>query len=267
MCPELSVVMSVYNEKDFIKQSLDSLLNQTLSDYEIIVVDDGSSDGTTKILKNYQKYYSNIQVLYQDNNGLTTSLNRAIKNSSGDFIARADGDDIQVPTRLESQLRHLKENQEIGVVGSFYYEAGEITGKRRLPTNSSEVHSTLIRYNPISHGSCMISREVFNKIGLYDESLRVAQDYELWFRASRYFKLENLPRFLSLRRHHTNNVSRKRYKQQQWNALCAKFRAIKRGNYPPKTSVYLFRNLINMILPGRVKRLFKLFSDSIVKLS
>lgn len=116
--PKVSVVMSVYNGEKYLPETIDSILNQTFKDFEFIIINDGSTDKTAKILTSYDD--PRIRIFNQENMGLTKSLNRAISLAKGEYIARMDADDISYPERLKKQVDYLNKNPDIGLVGSKY---------------------------------------------------------------------------------------------------------------------------------------------------
>lgn len=199
--PVVSVVMSVYNGEKYLREMLESILNQTYKNFEFIIIDDGSTDNTIEILKSFKD--PRIKIFHQENMGLTKSLNKAIKLSKGKYIARIDVDDIASPTRLEKQVNFLDSNPEIGIVGSFVFcidEISKTTQKMVLPIYDNKIRKELIKTNVFIHGSVMIRKKVFEEVGYYNEAFKYVQDYELWGRIAKVYKLHNLPEVLLIRR-------------------------------------------------------------------
>ncbi len=114
---KLSVIMPVYNGQDFVSKAIESILGQTFSDFEFIIINDGSTDRTLKILESYQKKDKRIVLLNQENKGIAKSLNRGIAKAKGDYIARQDADDISFPDRLRNQVEFLDNNKDVGFLG------------------------------------------------------------------------------------------------------------------------------------------------------
>jgi len=245
--------MSVYNGEKYLREAIESILNQTFDDFEFLIVDDGSTDKTLEILREYAKKDSRIKVIVnQGNIGLTKSLNKAIREAKGEYIARQDADDVSMPERLEKQIEFLERNLEIGMVGTFYYEIsgeGRIIRRKVMPKDNKELRRTLIRYNPFFHGSVMIKREVFSKVGLYNENFKRAQDYELWFRIANSYKLANVPEFLTKRRYIKEMISYKEENEQIYWAQKARKEVIKRGQYPKWNYIYLLRPFLTSKIP------------------
>jgi hypothetical protein len=195
MIPEVSVVMSVYNGERYLRESIESLLSQTFSDFEFIIVDDGSTDSTAAILGEYRD--PRIVLLRNEENiGLTKSLNRGLARVRGTFVARQDADDVSLPNRLERQVLFLREHPAVGILGS-YCRLIDGEGRRlwlyRVPAYDLHIRWTSLLENPFAHPSVMVRRDVLAKNGLgYDEALVVAQDYDLWTRMLRYTQGANV---------------------------------------------------------------------------
>lgn len=199
--PKVSIIMSVFNGQCHLKECIDSILSQTYRDFEFIIINDGSDDQTSEIVKEYND--SRIRAFNQENLGLTKSLNRAIGLSSGNYIARIDADEIAMPNRLAAQVEFLDSNPDIGLVGSFYLNtnsSGQLLHKIETPVLDKDIREGLQKTNVIAHGSVMIRKEVFNNVGLYNEDFKYVQDFELWGRICKSYKMHNLPEFLLKRK-------------------------------------------------------------------
>jgi len=181
--PKVSVVMSVYNCERYVGEAVKTILHQTFSDFEFIIINDGSTDRTPNLLREFDD--PRIRVIDQPNSGLTVSLNRGIRLAKGEYIARMDADDLSERERLEKQVKALDRNPGIAVVGCWYKiidENGSLVGYKRLPEDVNQLAELLMRENPICHGSVMMRKRALQTVGLYNENLRYAQDYELWLR-------------------------------------------------------------------------------------
>jgi glycosyltransferase involved in cell wall biosynthesis len=193
--PRVTVVMAVYNGERYLDEALHSLFAQTFNDYELLVVDDASSDLTPKILASYED--RRLRVLRNGRNlGLTASLNRALREARGTYVARQDVDDLSDSTRLERQVAFLDEHNHVALLGTAYRridEEGRATGDRRVPQDENSIRWRLLFMNAFSHSTVMFRRGVLSEVGLYDESFRYAQDYELWSRIARRHAVAALP--------------------------------------------------------------------------
>ena len=189
--------MSVYNGEDYLRKSIDSILDQTYTDYEFIIIDDGSTDGTAAVLDSYK--HPTIRIRVQENAGLTKALNTAISLSRGEYLARQDADDISMPQRLEKQVKFLDGNEKIGLVGTYYsrIDAHEtVLQNMKPPILSQDLKKRLEKGSQFAHGSVMLRRHCIECVGGYREEFRAAQDYDLWLRISERFDVANIPEFL-----------------------------------------------------------------------
>lgn len=184
--PLLSVVMSVYNAEKYLSESIESILNQTFSNFEFIIVDDGSTDSSLLIIQNFMKRDDRIVLISRDNKGLPYSLNEAISVARGKYIARMDADDISLPERLEMQLAVMESNPDIGVCGAWAYLFKETPSKNKIMCHPEDHDSLIIRLLfsvCFIHPVVMIRKSVLNQLDyVYNESFHNSQDYELWSR-------------------------------------------------------------------------------------
>lgn len=185
--PLVSVIMSVYNDSKYLSEAINSILNQTFKDLELIIVDDASTDESLAIIENFRLKDHRIKLLKNDKNlGLTANLNRMIEIAKGDFIVRMDSDDISDLERINEQLKIFQTNSEIELVFTENHiidDSGKLLFKAYKPSNIYKITSLMKYYNYIPHSSVMVSRDFFYKYGLYDKSFKVGQDHELWLRA------------------------------------------------------------------------------------
>lgn len=194
--PLVSVVLPVYNAERYLREALDSLLNQTFDDLEILAVNDGSKDSSLDILHHYAAVDDRIIVIDQENKGLVTTLNETIPKARGTYIARMDADDISLPRRLQLQVEQFEENPNLALVTGCYEVINEFSEFVRfsvLPTNDSDIKRSLHLYNPIAHGSVMFRKETFLKTGGYRSDVGPTEDYELWLRMAHEGEFYALP--------------------------------------------------------------------------
>lgn len=184
--PLISVLMSTKNGEKTLPRALDSILNQTLTDLELIVCDDGSTDGTAALLEGYRQKDPRVIVLRNETSlGLACSLNRCFKASSGGFLARMDDDDISLPHRFEAQIGFLREHSEYAFVGSnaIVFDEKRDIGHMVKPATPTRKH--FVKGSPYLHPSVMFRREALEQVNGYSEepyAVRRAQDYELFMR-------------------------------------------------------------------------------------
>lgn len=207
--PQVSVLLPVYNAQDYLRESIDSILNQSFADFELIIINDGSSDGSRAIIASYLD--PRIKVIHQDNAGLPVTLNRAIAVSKGKYLARQDADDVSLPLRLEEQVGYMETNA-LDICGCDFKVINEIGREVELLTmarTQEMIVITLACTVPFAHGSVMMRKSFLEKFALqYDESV-VTEDYDLWSRIYRAAgKFGNVPKQLFLYRHTPKSLSR-----------------------------------------------------------
>lgn len=208
----VSVVMAVYNGERYLREAVDSILEQTFTDFEFLIIDDGSTDGTQGILRAYED--SRIRVLVNEQNaGLTRSLNRGLQAARGEFIARQDADDVSEPERLEKQIAFLDANPEVALLGSWYSiidTQSNYQQQIRPPCEHREICWDLLFYCPFVHSAVMLRRElVLREVGPYDESYGYSQDYDWWCRIADALPVANLPEYLVRYRVHGISMTSK----------------------------------------------------------
>lgn len=213
--PAISVIMAVHNGLAFISDAVESILRQSLTDLEFIVVDDGSSDGTGDWLRQRAQSDARLVVLRQSNQGLTKSLNRAIGRASGALIARMDGDDIALPNRFAVQKDYLDANPDVVMVGSevmLITDDGISLGPRRHAQDHCEIRRRLLVGDggALTHPAVMIRKSALDAVGGYDEEFVTAQDLDLFLRLSEFGRVANLDATLLLWRQHPSSVNRTR---------------------------------------------------------
>jgi glycosyltransferase involved in cell wall biosynthesis len=219
--PAISVIMSVYNAERYLSAAIQSLLAQTFTDFEFIIIDDGSTDRSAAILADFAEKDSRIRIETHANKGLTRSLNEATALSRGEFLARMDADDIALPNRLEVQVRFMREHPDVVLLGGGYElidGAGRLLTKIIPPVDDETLQEhALSGRTPICHPLAMTRRDAVIKVGGYDESLTVAQDLDLWLKLGEVGKLACVPDILLRYRQHPNSLSEKRQAQQVQN--------------------------------------------------
>jgi glycosyltransferase involved in cell wall biosynthesis len=220
--------MSVYNDRRYLAESVGSILRQTLDDFEFLIVDDGSSDGSSEVLGAIAD--PRVRVLPNKRNlGLTRSLNVGLDRARGRFIARMDADDIAEPTRLEWQVSKLEREPDLGLLGTgrvLINDAGETINVARPVTGREPVLWKMLLGNAFAHPTVMLNRDLLKRHQLrYDEQFETAQDYDLWVRVLQRASGDNLPEPL-LKYRFRDGVSRTRKTDQLVNHDRIALRAI-----------------------------------------
>lgn len=205
--PRVSVVLPAYNAERYIAESVRSVLHQSFHDFELIVIDDGSADGTLSVLKGLALRDSRIRIFGRENRGLVATLNEGIELARGEWIARMDADDISMPDRFSRQLSLLDE-LEADIVGTDMKFFG--TRDRRVTAHArtdAGIRIELLFGSPFCHPSVMMRVEVARSLG-YEAAWEGAEDYDLWERAARAgARLANVPEVLLLYRRHPQQIS------------------------------------------------------------
>jgi glycosyltransferase involved in cell wall biosynthesis len=207
--PKISVVMPVYKGDEYLSEAVDSILNQTFSDFEFIIICDDPTNETRCILDKYQQNDSRMKIYYQERQGLVNSLNRGISLAKGEYIARMDADDVSLPTRFEKQVEFMDNNPEIGISGTWV----KLIGKApefvlKHPCDHETIQSSMLFFCTIAHPSVILRRETFCKNGLcYNQDETYAEDYGLWVRAATVLRFANIPQLHLYYRMHDSNTN------------------------------------------------------------
>lgn len=206
--PVITVLMSVYNAAKYIPEAIESILSQTFRDYEFIIINDGSTDGTKEILATIDD--ARIRVIHQENHGLTYSLNIGLSLAQGKYIARIDADDYCHPDRLLHQYEEMEKRMDLAVLGTWATQVdgnGKEIDYKVMPVGQDEVIRNITKENPFIHGSVIMRKSILDEVGGYRESFRYAQDYDLFLRLSDQHPMDNLPEYLYYSRHNPDMVS------------------------------------------------------------
>lgn len=209
--PLVSVLMPVYNGAADLRRALDSVLGQTFSDFELIVINDGSKDESASLLNSVDD--PRVRVIHQDNMGLAATLNRGLAMARGALIARQDQDDLSHPERFARQVTHLNDNPEcilLGTAAEIWVGDEPTERAHNHPTEHSLLAFDLLFNNPFVHSSVMMRRDAVLDIGGYttDKSRQPPEDYELWSRLARKGRVANLPERLLVYREVPQSMSR-----------------------------------------------------------
>ncbi|BFU94011.1 MAG: hypothetical protein NTNFB02_07330 [Nitrospira sp.] len=214
--PCVSVLMPVYNGERYLDEAIRSIMSQTLDDLELIIINDGSTDGTSKIIERHRRADRRVRAYEQGNEGLIATLNRGLELVRGEYIARMDQDDISLPERLAIQIAFMSANRHVGICGAWIETFDGLTRRTvPLPTDDPAIRSWLLFESVLPHPSVVMRRDVLSKAGLsYDAARLHAEDYDLWVRASRHTALANIPNVLLKYRLHPQQIVR-RYENEK----------------------------------------------------
>ncbi|MBA2859851.1 glycosyltransferase [Methanococcus maripaludis] len=200
--PLISVIMPNYNNEKYLPEAIESILNQTYGNFEFIIIDDCSKDNSWNIIQKYAKKDNRIKAFKNEQNlKIVKTRNKGfgLMSPASKYIAIFDSDDISMPERFEKQIKFLEKNPDYGAVGSHTFiidENSEIIGKRKYETDFKKIIKNIIKKSPVAQPSVMIGKSVLNEVGHYNEKYTRCQDYELWFRIAKVFKIGNLDEFL-----------------------------------------------------------------------
>lgn len=212
--PRISVVIPTYNRANYILQALESVFAQTYKDYEVVVIDDGSTDGTQALLKPLIDN-GTIRCYQNPGRGVSAARNFGVENANGKHLAFLDSDDLFLPAKLEKQIALIEQRPEIGMVHSHYAkfnDAGEDLGLRDTSRYQGAIYPGLLnQWDILMAPSCtLIPKTVFEEVGGYDEAMRWAEDLDLWRRIAQRYPLDLVPEVLTRVRVHSDNASKHR---------------------------------------------------------
>jgi glycosyltransferase involved in cell wall biosynthesis len=217
--PAISVIMSVYNGGRFLSQAVESILAQTFSDFEFIIIDDGSTDDSRAVLQQFAQKDQRIKLTSRENRGLTKSLNEGIAMAQGEFLARMDSDDVSLPERFALQIEFLRAHPDCVAVGGdsvrIDEDGREMTGPK-MPVSHDEIEAELLlgKGGALMHPTLMVRKEAMNAVGGYRELFKTSQDLDLYLRLAQKGKLANIPQVVLRYRIHDASVSSAKREQQ-----------------------------------------------------
>ncbi len=225
--PAISVAMSVYNGEQFLALAIESILAQSFADFEFLILNDGSSDGSATIIDDYAGRDPRIRVIHRENRGLIASLNELIEEARAPLIARMDCDDISLPERFERQLAFLRANPDHGVVGTWTFDIDENGAPYQIEgadhaTSYEDVLKMLGTRSPFCHPSVIMEKALVQRVGGYHAAFRHCEDYDLWLRLAYETRLCSLPERLIRYRHTEGQVSSRHSVAQQYGAVVSR---------------------------------------------
>ena len=215
--PAASVVMAVWNGETYLGEAIESILSQTFSDFEFIIVDDGSTDRTPELLAAYQSKDPRISFFSCDNQGQASALNFACRQARGKYLINLDADDVALPTRIEKQLAFLENNPGtvlLGTASQLVWADGRRIRERIPPTDDASIREELVKRASICHTSVAMRKDAWLAAGGYRAPFKCGQDYDLFLRIADQGKLANLDEVLVLHRIHGNQKTALRFEQQ-----------------------------------------------------
>ncbi len=217
--PLVSIIMSTRNDALYIREAISSVRLQTFKKWELIIINDASTDNTDMIIKEYMKVDSRIRYFRNKNRlGTTLNANKGIDIARGEFIARLDGDDYWTNNeKLHQQIDYLKNNPSCGVVGCFAIavdSSGNKLFELKYPSKDSFIRKIILKHSPFVHSGVLTRKDILMKIGKYNASHTFSQDYDLYLNLGTVSKLHNIPKFMVNYRINPLGVSRTKYLKQ-----------------------------------------------------
>jgi glycosyltransferase involved in cell wall biosynthesis len=233
--PQVSVVLPVWNGERYLRQAIESILEQDFKNFELVIVNDGSTDGTASILAEYSAD-ERVRVHTQENCGLVAALNTGVELARAGLIARMDADDISLPNRLRLQYAFMEAHPEVAVLGSSITLIDAVGRQRKTqtyPQGPEAVAASMLQGCALAHPAVMMRRAAVIKVGGYRQAFQHAEDYDLWLRIMGNHRIDNLPEALLRYRIHPESVSLVHNTQQALGALTARYAYLRRSAGQP----------------------------------
>lgn len=248
--PRISIVMPVFNGEEFLRQAIDSVLNQTFTDFEFIIVNDGSTDKTESIIKQY----TDIRIQYHKltHAGFTKASNFGLQKAAGKYIARIDADDLWHKEKLKQQYAYLTNHSSVKLLGTFteYINSkGKTIGLRGKQIPDGELFFRMCEYNHLIHSSVIFNSEILDEIGYYNEKFANCIDYDLWIRILQKFHGYILPEFLTKYRISINMMSLRKRRQQNIEIVKIKLKAFRKAGFKLRFIKFLLTDIYRLIIP------------------
>lgn len=253
---KISIIMSVFNGLPYLKEAVNSILKQTYTNFEFIIVNDASSDKSWDYLTSLKD--KRIKLINNKRNiGLAASLNKSLNVSKGLYIARMDADDISIKNRFEEQVKYLQNHKEVDICGCWVDlidKNGKVIGEKKYPLSDKEIKSALKWYQPIVHPTFMARRSFYKNLDGYNPKFDYAEDYEILIRALTKYKMANIPKKLLLWRLAEDRRSRKSMKKVDMADFRVKLQILKSNYFGNLYITYVAKKFITtFLLPINLK--------------
>lgn len=222
LTPKVSILLPVYNTELYIKEAIQGVLAQTFTNYEFLIIDDGSTDTSQELIQSFNDKRI-IFIKHEKNQGLIATLNEGVMRAKGVYVARIDADDIWTSIqKLEKQVMYLDNHPECVVVGTWantINETGQITGTIRNPIHDNSIRQLLLIKNYLIHPSTLFRKESCVKAGVFHSDEKYVEDYGLWLRMGMLGTFANIPEYLMSYRIHKKSITQSKNKEQIKNAF------------------------------------------------
>jgi len=266
--PFFSIIVPTYNRAKFLKIAIESVLNQTFTDYELIIVDDGSTDDTAQLVKKYLKNLTpntknlkpKISYIHQPHQGVTPARNRGIKEAKGEFICFLDSDDRFRKEKLQITYKYIQKHPQYKVFHSeevWYRNGALLPQKIHHKKPSGNVFKDAVKLCCVSISTAAIKREIFEQIGIFDESLPACEDYDFWLRVTAKFPILLIPQYLTIKEGGQHNQQSKKYPAMDRFRIYALKKILEQGNLSEdqyKITYKELKNKCNIYIKGALKR-------------
>jgi glycosyltransferase involved in cell wall biosynthesis len=256
--PLVSVVLAVYNCEKYLGEAIDSIQAQTYQNWELLIIDDASTDSSANVAAKYAQDDHRIQLLCQPKNfGQTVCANLGIARAMGKYIARLDADDMMLPERLTRQVAYMESHPDVGLLGTAFEmidEQGNLIATCSVPMGAANLKLLLKTKNPILQPSMIMSADCLRAIGVYTERYPYAEDYALCIKFAEVSKVENLDEVLTRYRILSSSLSRQSLKKQSWDVLRIRWDSIMDGVHPFSNILSFWKPLIYVLSPDWLTR-------------
>ena len=260
---KISILLPVYNDENYITEAISSVLYNSYKDFELVIINDGSNDKTLEKIHEFND--SRIKLFSKPNTGLIDSLNYGIDKCQYDIVMRMDGDDVLDINKIRKQI-HAFESSKAILLGTdaYLFNQKGVYGEISLPSTHSEIVNLMLQLKPgIIHGTTMFYKSAIEKVGMYSDNLKHAEDFDLFLRLSKLGRLSNMNEKLYGIRKHDSNISHTNAKEQFVNTLVAR-KYYLTNNYKP-ISKDLFLNLKSILLKKRFIRIYLKIHEIVVQ--
>jgi glycosyltransferase involved in cell wall biosynthesis len=237
----ISVLMPAYNADRYVAKSIESILNQTHANFELLIIDDCSTDRTWEIISSFAEKDSRVKIIRnQANAGISANRNKLIALSKGKYIAWQDADDISKSYRLEKQLSFLLNNPGVGMVGGYleFFDGEKSLYVRKYETDDEILKKNMFRQSPMAQPTVMVRKEALEKAGMFDEQLGQAEDLDLAYRIGNRYKWANIPEVLLKYRFHPASISNKNIRDNIRDTLMIRKKAAREYGYKMSITDY-----------------------------
>lgn len=259
-----AILISLYNAEKTLNETFKSLIKQTFQDFRIIAINDHSGDSTLSLLRKWQEKMGKDRFIIIDNPeniGLTKSLNIGLSQITEDYTSRIDSDDTWDTTKLEKQIAYLEKYPKCGIIGTWYINISS-RGERKitLPVTDTDIKKSIFKRNPFAHSCVVFRTDTIKEAGLYDESIRYGQDYDLWMRLLTKTNFANIPEFLCFRNTEgTLTSSGKNQRTQMLQCIKTQKKYLKLYNRPITNYLYIIEPFLIAIAPEWLRTLKRKF--------